>query len=155
MYCTWLKRVLPPHQYIPIVRNMRLESHYLTGFLLLAYIYAIDLQELEDVAVRRNIAKDTSWVRDRVKAFVIACALGFRREFEPRNGIAIRFDPRGHRGSFFCRFLPEPIAVILLTWPILISAAHAHDELNLTPFDKYLSALNCFPGALLLQSLLP
>ena len=77
---------------------------YLTGFLLLAYIYTVDLQELDDVAVLRNIAKDTSWVRDRVKAFAIACALGFRREFDPRRGIAIRFDPRGHRGSLFAVF---------------------------------------------------
>ena len=37
-------------------------KHHLTGLLLLAYIYAIDFQELEDVAVRQNIAKDTSWV---------------------------------------------------------------------------------------------
>ena len=76
----------------------------LTGLALLAYIYAIDLQELEDVAVRQNIAKDSSWVRDWVKAFVITCALGFRREFDPRRGFAIRFDLRGHRGSFFPRF---------------------------------------------------
>ena len=76
----------------------------LTGLLLLAYIYAIGLQELKDVAVRRNIAKDASWVRDRVKAFAIACAQGFRCKFETRTGIAIRFDARGPRGSFFCRF---------------------------------------------------
>ena len=61
-------------------------SWYLTGFLLLAYIYAIDLQELKDVAVRRNIAKDTSWVRDRVKAFAIACALGFAASSSPEAG---------------------------------------------------------------------
>ena len=88
----------------------------LTRLPLLACIYAIDLQELEDVAVWRNIAKDTSWVRDRVKAFAIVCALGFRREFDPKGEIAIRFDPRGHRGLFFLPFLPGLISVILLRY---------------------------------------
>ena len=80
----------------------------LTGLPLMAYIYAIDLQELEDVVVRRNIAKDSSWVRNRIKAFATACALRFCREFEPRSGIAIRFDPRGYRGSFFLPFFTGP-----------------------------------------------
>ena len=33
-----------------------------TGLLLMAYIYTIDWQLTDDVAVRGNIAKDTSWV---------------------------------------------------------------------------------------------
>ena len=70
----------------------------------MAYIYAIGMQELEDVVVRRNIAEDSSWVRNRVTAFAIACALGFRREFDPRRRRAVRFDPRGHRGLFLLPF---------------------------------------------------
>ena len=80
----------------------------------MAYVYAIDRQVTDDVAVQQHIAKDTSWVRVRVKAFALKCALGFRHEFGPRSGIAIRFDLRGHSGSFFWPFLPGLIAVILL-----------------------------------------
>ena len=72
----------------------------LTGLLLLAYIYATNRQVTEEVAVRRNIAKDTSWVRFRVKAFALKYALTNHREFDPRIGIAMRFDLRGHRGLF-------------------------------------------------------
>ena len=70
----------------------------------MAYIYAIDRQVTDDVAVRQNITNDTSWVRVRVKAFALKCELGFRHEFGPRSGIAIRFDLRGNRGSFFAVF---------------------------------------------------
>ena len=83
----------------------------------MAYIYAINRQVTDDVAVRQNIAKDTSWVRDRVKAFAIARALGFRCEFNPRSGFAVGFDPRGHRGSFFSPlFTGANITVILLSF---------------------------------------
>ena len=50
-----------------IVRLTSKSSHVLkvfkTGLLLMAYIYAIDRQLTDDVAVRRNIAKGTSRVR--------------------------------------------------------------------------------------------
>ena len=59
--------------------------------------------------VRHKIAKDSSWVRIRVTADAIACALALRREFDARRGIAIRFDPRGHRGSFYLPFLPGSV----------------------------------------------
>ena len=58
--------------------------------------------------VRHKIAKDSSWVRIRVTAAAIACALALRREFDARSRIAIRFDPRGHRGSFFLPFFTGP-----------------------------------------------
>ena len=48
--------------------------HDLTGFVLMAYIYAIDQQGTDDIAVWQNVAKDTSWVRVRVKAFALKCA---------------------------------------------------------------------------------
>ena len=70
----------------------------------MAHIYAIDRQVTDDVAVWENIAKDTSWVRDRVKAFASQSALGFCYEFDPQSGIVIRFDARDHSGSFFGLF---------------------------------------------------
>ena len=70
----------------------------------MAYIYATDRQVTDDVAVWRNIANDTSWVRVRVKALTLKCEVGFRHEFGPRSGIAIHFDLRGQHGSFFGLF---------------------------------------------------
>ena len=80
----------------------------------MAYIYAINGQLTDDVAVRRNIAKDTSWVWVRVKAFALECALGLCYEFDPRSGIATHFDPRRHSVLSFWPFLPGLIALILL-----------------------------------------
>ena len=70
----------------------------------MAYIYVIDRQVIDGVAVRRNIAKDTSLVRVQLNAFALECALGLRYEFDPRSGIAILFDPRVHSRSFFGLF---------------------------------------------------
>ena len=52
----------------------------------MAYIYAIDRQVTDDVAVRQNIAKDMSWVRVRVKAFALKCVLGFAMSSVPEVG---------------------------------------------------------------------
>ena len=101
----------------------------------MAYIYAIDLQEFEDVAVRRNIAKDSSWVRNRVKTFAIACALGIRRKFDPRSGIAIRFDPRGYRGSFFLPFFTGHIS-----WNPVNSGWGASSQFSHTTWEKWAEA---------------
>ena len=75
-----------------------------TGLLLMACIYAINWQVTDDVVVRRNITKVTSWVRDHVKVFASECALGFCHEFGSQSGIAIRFDHWGHNGSFLAIF---------------------------------------------------
>ena len=63
-----------------------------------------DRQVIDDVAVQQNIATDTFWVRDRVKAFALKCALGFCHEIDPRSGIAIRFDLRGPWWIVFLAF---------------------------------------------------
>ena len=65
------------------VSNTPAEHHPLTGLLVMTYIYAIDRQLTHEVAVQRNIAKDTSWVWVRVKDFALVCALGFHYEFGP------------------------------------------------------------------------
>ena len=81
----------------------------------MAYIYAIDRQATDDVAVRRNISKGAPWVRIRVRSVRSSARWTFATSLIPEVGLQSVSISGAILDHFLGVFLLGLIAVILLS----------------------------------------